>query len=106
MQLGSVIAFERVFGHCTLDSDVDLQADPCHMRYTWHCMRQRKEYHHFKSPSDDSTKNIAVFETAAICRQLHKVYQRVVLQHLLGIKPIGAHSVTQVDDGMDAHHYS
>ncbi len=39
--------------------------------------------HHFKGTSNDSTKDIAELERTAVLWQLNKVYQRVILKHLI-----------------------
>ena len=39
--------------------------------------------HHFKGTSNDSTKDIAELERSTVLWQLNKVYQRVILKHLI-----------------------
>ena len=39
--------------------------------------------HHFKGTSNDSTEDIAKLERTAVLWQLNKVYQRIILKHLI-----------------------
>ena len=96
MQLCGIITLESILCNCAFNTDIDLQRKLawCQMHFFGAAVNDlmsvmdagvlsSQAAHHFKGTSNHSTEDIAKLERTAVLWQLNKVYQRVILKHLI-----------------------